>query len=82
MILLSLDGFSAPTDLCILASSGGTQRGRGRVRPDRQQMKSQLAGARRQQSQAGVSRQRANTRACMRLRLRSLVTYTVNTATF
>ena len=56
------------TDLCILASSGGTQRGRGRVRPDRQQMKSQLAGARRQQSQAGVSRQRANTRTSMRLR--------------
>ena len=48
------------TDLCSLASSGGTHRGRGEVRPDRQQMKSQLAGARDQQAPgAGASRVRA-----------------------
>ena len=48
------------TDLCSLASSGGTPRGRGEVRPDRQQMKSQLAGARDQQAPgAGASRVRA-----------------------
>ena len=53
------------TDLCSLASSGGTHRGRGEVRPDRQQMKSQLAGARDQHTPgAGASRHRAqsNTR--------------------
>ena len=57
------------TDLWSLASSGGTHRGRGEVRPDRQQMKSQLAGARDQHTPgAGASRHRAqsNTRLVIR----------------